>query len=134
MPTSKTAFEIITEYCQTHEKNSCIRDLAFSIYQQQYESLINETNDKNSNDAIRKTLLSNGNLLAHVRTAEDMLIKQFEADLKPIQARAAKDVFWMSVVSGIVGNILYSLLLIIVFVIAKDQISSWLSSLATSAK
>lgn len=130
MPAVRSAFEIITEYCQTHEKNGCVRDLAFSIYQQQYESLINETNDPNSNEPIRKTLLSPGNLLAHVRTAEDMLIKQFEEDLKPIQAKAAKDSFWMSVISGIVGNILYSLFLIIIFVVAKDQISSWLSSLA----
>ncbi|MFL6673760.1 MAG: hypothetical protein ACJ8LG_10765 [Massilia sp.] len=79
-------------------------------------------------------MLSLGSLLAHVRTAEETLRKQFEDDLKPIKAHAVNDSFWFAVFIGIVGNIIYSLLLIILFIIAKDQLSSWLSSLVTGEK
>lgn len=127
---TKTPFEIITEYSQQQEKNSCIRDLAFSIYRQQFEALTKDhAMDQTSIDAIQKTLLSVGNLVAHVRSAEEILRKQFEDDLKPIKAQAAKDSFWFSVITGIVSNIIYSLLIIILFIVAKDQLSSWLSNL-----
>lgn len=128
--TVKTPFEIIGEYCQQQDKNSCVRDLAFSIYRQQFESLTKDPNiDKTSVDAIQKTLLSAGNLVAHVRSAEEILRKQFEDDLKPIKAQASRDTFWFAVLTGIVSNIIYSLLIIILFIVAKDQLSSWLSSL-----
>jgi hypothetical protein len=128
--TDKTPFEIVTDHCREQQKNACVRDLAYSIYRQQYESLTKDIDsDPKSIEAVQKTLLSPGNLVAHVRSAEDMLQKQFEEDLKPIRAKAAKDSFWISVISGIVGNILYSLLLIVIFIVAKDQLASWLSSL-----
>lgn len=127
---TKTPFEFISEYCNDQEKNTVVRDLAYSIYRQQFESLTKDANgDQTSISAIQKTLLSRGNLVAHVRTAEDMLDRQFQSELKPIHSKAAKDSFWLSVGSGVVSNILYSLLLIIIFVIAKDQLSSWLSTL-----
>lgn len=126
----ETPFEVISEYCNSEDKNTVVRDLAYSIYRQQFEDLSKDANgDQTSIDAIQKTLLSQGNLVAHVRTAEDMLSRQFQSELKPIQSKATKDSFWFSVGSGVVSNILYSLLLIIVFVIAKDQLSSWLSTL-----
>lgn len=127
---TKTPFEIITEYSQQQEKNSCIRDLAFSIYRQQFEALTKDPAiDQTSIDAIQKTLLSAGNLVAHVRSAEEILRKQFEDDLKPIKAQATRDLFWFSVITGIVSNIIYSLLIIVLFIVAKDQLSSWLSNL-----
>lgn len=127
---SKNAFEVISEFCNDQDKNTCIRDLAYSIYRQQFESLTKDSgDDQTSIDAIQKTLISDGNLAAHVRTAEDILKRQFQAELKPIQSKATKDSFWLSVGSGIVSNILYSLLLIILFVIAKDQLATWLATL-----
>jgi hypothetical protein len=123
-------YEIIDDYCQQQQKNACVRDLAFSIYRQQFESL---TKDSNTNqmiiDATEKTLLSPGSLVAHVRSAEELLRKQFEDDLKPIKSRDRRDSFWFAVVTGIVSNIIYSLLLIILFIVAKDQLATWLSSL-----
>ncbi|TOB47527.1 hypothetical protein CGK04_24200, partial [Vibrio parahaemolyticus] len=92
--------------------------------------------DKNMDEqgikTVQMTLLSQGNLEAHVRTAEDMLKRQFQEQLKPIQAKSTRDSFWFAIISGIASNILYSLLLIVVFVVAKDQLGSWLSSLIES--
>lgn len=129
-----TPFDVITDYCVKLKKNDCVRDLAFSIFRQQFESLTqNKTPpaDAATIAATEQTLLSSGSLLAHVRSAEEILRKQFEDDLKPIKAHATKDSFWFAVLTGIVGNIIYSLLLIILFIVAKDQLSSWLSSLVS---
>lgn len=127
-----TPFEIIEEYCVSQRKNDCVRDLAYSIYRQQFELLIkdkNPTTDAATIAATEQTLLSQGSLRAHIRAAEEVLRKQFEDELKPIKEHAAKDSFLFAVFTGIVGNIIYSLLLIILFIVAKDQLSSWLSSL-----
>jgi len=129
---SPTPFETISDYCARQRKNECVRDLAYSIYRQQFESLTkdkNPTADAATISATETTLLSPGSLLAHVRSAEETLRKQFEDELKPIRQHATKDSFWFAVLTGIVGNIIYSILLIVLFVVAKDQLSSWLSSL-----
>lgn len=127
---TRTPFEIIADHCQQQQKNACVRDLAYSIYRQQFESLTKDSGtDQKSIDATEKTLLSPGSLVAHVRSAEELLRKQFEDDLKPIKSRDKRDSFWFSVITGIVGNIIYSLLLIVLFIVAKDQLALWLSSL-----
>ena len=123
----KTPFEIITDHCKANQKNTCIRDLAYSIYRQQFESLTRDASlDSN---AIQATLLSAGNLNAHVRSAEDSLRTQFDEDLKPIKAKAKRESFLFSVSAGVIGNLAYSLVLILVFIIAKDQLTSWLTGL-----
>lgn len=130
MTTQPTPFEVIDEYCQKQRKNGCVRDLAFSIYRQQFESLTKDSGgDQKSIDATQKTLLSPGSLVAHVRSAEELLRKQFEDDLKPIQRRDKRSSFWFAVFTGVFGNIVYSLIIIVLFVVAQDQLSTWLSSL-----
>jgi len=126
----KTPFQILDDYCHENEKTQCVRDLAFSIYRQQFEDLTKDkANDQNAVNQVQEVLLSQGNLVAHVRSAEEQLEKQFTDELNRIKKRTAKESFWMNMLSGIVGNVIYSLLLIILFIIAKDQLSTWLSSL-----
>lgn len=127
-----TPFEVIADHCVRNHKSDCVRDLAFSVYRQQFESLtFNKTPalDAAAVQATEQTLLSPGSLIAHTRAAEEILRKQFEGEAQQIQSKMKRDSFWFSVGTGIVGNIIYSLLLIILFVVAKDQLSSWLSSL-----
>jgi hypothetical protein len=127
-----TPFETIADHCIRNNKSDCIRDLAFSIYQQQFESLTvgkAPPLDQAALQATEKTLLSPGSLIAHTRAAEEILKKQLEGEITQIQARQKRDSFWYSVLTGIAANILYSLLLIVLFVVAKDQISTWLNSL-----
>jgi len=127
-----TPFETIADHCVRNNKSDCVRDLAFSIYQQQFESLtLGKTPplDTAAVQATEQTLLAPGSLIAHTRAAEEILRKQFEGEANQLQSKMKRDAFWFSVGTGIVGNIIYSLLLIILFVVAKDQLSSWLSSL-----
>jgi hypothetical protein len=127
-----TPFEVVTDYCGKQKKSDCVRDLAYSIYRQQFESLTvnkNPSADAATIAATEATLLSPGSLLAHIRSAEEALKAQFEDDLKPIRRRDVNDSFWFAVATGIIANIIYSLVIIVMFVVAKDQIASWLSNL-----
>jgi len=125
-----TPYETIDGYCKKNKKNNCIRDLAYSIYTQQADLLSQEPTL--SSAAIQTMLLTDASLLAHVRSAEDALSAQVENELKQIRKELGTKSFGMSVLSGVVGNVVYSLLLVIIFVLAKDQISTWLSSLSAA--
>ena len=127
-----TPFETIADHCVRNSKNDCVRDLAFSIYRQQFESLTTNKNpplDAAAILATEQTLLAPGSLIAHTRAAEDILKTHFEDESNKIQSKIKRESFFYAVGTGIVGNIIYSLLLIILFAVAKDQLSSWLSSL-----
>lgn len=127
-----TPFEMIADHCVRNNKSDCVRDLAFSIYRQQFESLTlgkNPPLDAAAVQATEQTLLAPGSLIAHTRSAEEILRKQFEGEASQLQSKMKRDAFWYAVGTGIVGNIIYSLLLIVLFAVAKDQLSSWLSSL-----
>lgn len=127
-----TPFDAIAEYCVKNNKSDCVRDLAYSVYRQQFESLtVDKTPplDEAAVQATEKTLLAPGSLIAHTRAAEEILKKQFEGEARQLQSKMKRDSFWFAVLTGVVGNIIYSLLLIVLFIVAKDQLSSWLSSL-----
>lgn len=125
-----TPYETIDGYCKQNKKNNCIRDLAYSIYTQQTDLLSQDPTLTPA--AIQTMLLTDASLLAHVRSAEDALSAQVENELKQIRKELGTKSFGMSVLSGVVGNVVYSLLLVIIFVLAKDQISTWLSSLSAA--
>jgi hypothetical protein len=125
-----TPYETIDNYCKQNKKNNCIRDLAYSIYTQQSD-LLSKDPDLTTT-AIQTMLLTDASLLAHVRSAEDALASQVESEISRIRKELRTKSFGMSVLSGVTGNILYSLLLVIIFVLAKDQISTWLSTLSAN--
>ncbi|WP_128326240.1 hypothetical protein [Pseudomonas alkylphenolica] len=123
-----TPYEIIEQHCTKNKINACARDLAFSVYSQQYETLAQDPNLTPA--AINTILLSNPSLAAHVRAAEDTLSKYVEGELKSLKRELGAKSFGWSILSGVFGNILYSLLLIVIFILAKDQIATWLSSIS----
>lgn len=127
-----TPFEIIADYCVRNNKNDCVRDLAYSVFRQQFESLTVNRNpqpDAAAIHATEQTLLAPGSLLAHTRAAEEMLKQQFAEETAKLASGMKRESFLYAVTTGVVGNIIYSLLLIVLFIVAKDQLSSWLSSL-----
>lgn len=63
-----------------------------------------------------------GNAKQFHLTIEDQLLKKF-------QKNHGKSNFWNSVWTNLAANAIYSFLLIIAFILGKDLISSWLSSL-----
>lgn len=127
-----TPLSTITDHCIRNNKSDCVRDLAFSVFQQQYEYIVSNANPPMTPAAItatEQTLLSPGSLVAHTRAAEETMRKQFEEDSQKIRSQMKRESFWISIMTGVIGNIAYSVLLIFFFFIGKDQLSSWLSSL-----
>ncbi|EQB5727883.1 MULTISPECIES: hypothetical protein [Enterobacter] len=125
-----TPYETIDNYCKQNKKNNCVRDLAYSIYTQQNDLLSQDQTLTPA--AIQKMLLTDASLVAHIRSAEDALSAQVESEISRIRKELGTKSFGISVLSGVTGNIVYSLLLVIIFVLAKDQISTWLSSLSAN--
>lgn len=123
-----TPYEIIETYCTNSGKNNCTRDLAYSIYCQQYETLALDPSLTPA--GINTMLLSNASIIAHVRSADDALAKHVEDELKRIRKELGNRSFGLSIVSGVVGNLVYSLLLVVIFVLAKDQVATWLASVS----
>lgn len=124
-----TPYEKIDSFCKQNKKNNCIRDLAYSIYTQQSDLL---SKDPSLTPTVIQTiLLTDASLLAHVRSAEDSLSSQVESEITRIRRELGAKSFGMSVLAGVTGNIVYSLLLVVIFFVAKDQISTWLSTLSS---
>ncbi len=131
----KTELQTVQEYCQQRSKSSVVTSLAYSIYQQQLEELVTENTNGNAapTDAeistMKTTLLSQNSLSAHVRFAEEMLSTEVDKAITPHINKEGSKTFWTSVGGSIVANFIYSILMILLFVVAQDQIGSWLSSL-----
>ena len=134
----KTELEVVTEYCNSNGKSSVVGSIAFSIYQQQLEELIADSQNNgeglsdNEISTMRTTLLSQNSLSAHVRLAEDQLAEQTRSAIKPLLKKEGFKNFLVSVGASVIASFLYSILLIIIFVVAQEQIASWLSSLPKS--
>ena len=122
-----TPYQIIEKYCQDNKKNNCIRDLAYSIYMQQYEDLAKDPTL--TSEAIQRILLTDNSIQSHIRSADEALADQIELEIKRVKKEIGTKSFWLSVLTGVIGNVAYSLLLVLIFYLAKDQIGAWLISL-----
>ncbi|MDQ8209653.1 hypothetical protein QEH52_19195 [Coraliomargarita sp. SDUM461003] len=134
---SDEPFDKIDQFCKTKHKNDIIRNIAFAQYQKQFIELVNKKNGATSGSnisdaeakAIQDTLLSDGQLSASLRIAEDLFEEECTSYLQPRVKKNGLKSFWTSVLASIIASFLYSILLIIIFIIAQDQISNWLSSI-----
>jgi len=81
---------------------------------------------------IISSLLNDSTLQSYVDSAKsyfETVKNTLENDFKKTQNKY-KAPLWKSLITSVVANFIYSLLLLLVFWVAKDQISSWLRSLA----
>ena len=129
-----TPFQIIDTHCETNHKSTVVRNIAFGVYEQQLQELVADKTEENgqppTDDELRtmkETLLSRNSLTSHVRLAEDMFAEQSKLHMKPLLKKHGSKEFWKGVGASIVANIIYSILLLVLFMVAQDQISSWLS-------
>lgn len=114
------------------EKDFVIRKVFENYYKQIYTIDINGHETKKSEleiDAIESTLVSLENLQSYLDSASSFYNSWVDGQEKIFDKNNKKGSFWKSVWIGIVSNGLYSLLLILFFILAKSQITSWLQSL-----
>lgn len=127
--------QVVQEYCRKNNKSAVITALTYSVFQKQFEELIEDNTDeegapsKTKIDAMRMTLLSDASLNAHLRVAEEMQLSETQDVLQPFMRKESIKNFWHSVSASVVASFIYSVLLIVIFIVAQEQIGTWLSSL-----
>ena len=131
-----TAYQRIQAICQRDGKSQAITYVAYSRYQEHLENTITDRQDAGvsltpgDEEQIRETLLTEQSVASHIRLAEEVLREETEKATESIRRRETLGTFGMAILTNIAGNLIYALLLILLFIIARDQIASWLSSLA----
>lgn len=136
---SSASVKAIAAYCKDNGKSAAVQAAACGLFEQQLAELIEDQTSKGSapspvqEQAMVDTLLSKNSLAALVRLAEDTITPEVTKALGPLRRQQGAREFWLAVASGIVSSLIYSLLLIIVFIVAQDQLRSWLASLQPPA-
>lgn len=132
-------YKKVSEFCDRAGLSFQIRNHAFCLFVATLEKALRDHEAKNRSPARPKevtdkqdALLTEDCIKGYVSRAEAIV------DTAAIELRApyekafnAKQ-FWISVGASVLAGFLYSLLLILIFWIAHDQITSWLTSLTKS--
>ena len=135
----KFAFDKINHYCGNYKKtvSQIERDYVIRKFSETYFSTVEEKKAANNVPSltqqeledIRNVMLNDGNLESIVISAGNYYeeIKgKFLSDYK--KENRLKN-FGVAVLTGITSNLIYSLVIIILFIVARDQISTWIGSL-----
>ncbi|TQK45789.1 hypothetical protein FB479_113179 [Brevibacillus sp. AG162] len=131
-------FKKINEFCDNVSDRTVSqteRDFVIRKYSESYISSIESKIQANNNqpltqnqlDDIRDTLLNNSNMENYVIAARDYYQKLEEKYYQDFKKK--NNGFWLTVGVNLISNFIYSFLIIILFIVARDQISSWISSL-----
>lgn len=117
----------------TQFEKDCVMRKVFENYYKQIYFIDQNGNETRKTDAeiaaIESTLVSSENLLSYLDSANTFYVKWLNGKEAEIQKKNSKGSFFKSVWVGVVSNIAYSIFLIIIFVLAKSQITSWLQTL-----
>ena len=135
----KTAYDRINEYCTSKSDGVLVqaeRDYVLRKFLESYYAAIERYKKEHNTDppaeeekTIINSLLNDTTMRSFIDSAKiyyDKYKTNIENDL---QKRLDKTGFWKSVGSSILANLLYSIILIIIFFVAKDQIGTWLTQL-----
>lgn len=138
---NKTTYDKINEYCTTKyegvlvqaERDFVLRKFLDSYYEavDKYKELHKSEPSQTEEQTIINSLLIESTLLSYIDSAKNYYEKfrtNIESDFKKKQD---KPIFWKSVATNILANLIYSIILIIFFFVAKDQIATWLIQLGS---
>jgi hypothetical protein len=138
MATNTEAFGAYKHYCQAQGKSSVILHLAYAYFEEQVREQIDQGTKKGTPmtpDAlgmIQETLSAPLNIRMNVTRAEQDVEQELRNILKPISRQDRITQFWIGVGGNLLASFLYSVIIFIIVVIAKDQVADWLRSLIES--
>ena len=136
----KTTYDHIMDYCTNKygkflmqpEKDYVLRQFMESYYQalENYKKKHKEAEpDEDQKKTMMSSLLNDATLHSYADSAQ----RYYEKFTANIESEYAKKVggfsFLKNIAANILASFLYSIILIIVFWVAKDQIAAWLSQL-----
>lgn len=138
---NKATYDQINDYCTTKydgvlvqaERDYVLRKFLDSYYEavRKYKDLHQIDPPPEEEQTIINSLLNESTLISYVDSAKNYYEK-FRANIEnDFKKKQDKPEFWKSVLSSILANLIYSIILIIIFFVAKDQIATWLTQLAS---
>jgi len=138
---NKSTYDKINEYCTEKykgvlvqaERDFVLRKFLDSYYEaiEKYKELHDMEPPLNEEQTIINSLLNENTLTSYVDSAKKYY-EEFESTIENnIKKKQDKPMFWKSIASSVLANLIYSIILIIIFFVAKDQIATWLMQLAS---
>lgn len=135
----KITYEKINDYCTSKYKGILVqaeRDYVLRKFLDSYYEALDKYKENNGVEAdnsqkqtIVSSLLNDSTLLSYIDSAKSYYEKftnNLESEFKKTQD---KPIFWKNVGISVLANFIYSIILIVVFFVAKDQIANWLMQL-----
>lgn len=137
---NKATYDKINEYCSSQCKDvlaQAERDYVLRQFMDSYFQALQRYRDDHKTEPssvdeqnILNSLLNDSTLHSYVISAQRSY-EEYKARIEKDYARKTQPAsFWGSVGTSLVANLCYSIILIIVFWVAKDQIATWLTQLA----
>lgn len=137
----KDTYDIINNYCTSKYKGVLIqpeRDYVLRKFLDSYYESIDRFTETHKcpptsgeEQTIIDSLLNESTLLSYIESAKNYYEKfryNIENDMKK---KMDKPAFLKSIFTSILANLIYSIILIIIFFVAKDQIATWLTQLTS---
>lgn len=131
----KDTYDIINNYCTSKYKGVLIqpeRDYVLRKFLDSYYESIDrftETHKCPPTSEEEQTIIDS--LLSYIETSKNYYEKfryNIENDVKK---KMDKPAFLKNILTSILANLIYSVILIILFFVAKDQITTWLTQLTS---
>jgi hypothetical protein len=137
----KDTYDIINNYCTSKYKGVLIqpeRDYVLRKFLDSYYESIDRFTETHKcpptseeEQTIIDSLLNESTLLSYIETSKNYYEKfryNIENDVKK---KMDKPAFLKNILTSILANLIYSVILIILFFVAKDQITTWLTQLTS---
>ena len=138
---NKATYDKINDYCTTKYEGVLVqaeRDFVLRKFLDSYYEAVDKYKEVHMSDpspveeqTIIDSLLIESTLISYIDSAKkyyEEFRTNVENDFKKKQERP---IFWKNVATSILANFIYSIILIIIFFVAKDQIASWLIQLGS---
>jgi len=132
----KSTYDRISEFCACYsgglisatEKDFIIR----SFLESYYSTIGRHTSpSEETKQVIIDTLLSELSLTNFAISANQNYEQIRSNHRNDLQKSVTRKSFWMSLGASILANLIYSFILIIIFVVASEQIATWLLQLSS---
>ena len=136
-----TVITKITEVCRSNGKTDSFRTQMLGLIFQQIDEALSDRRRElgrdlsvDETDSVITTSLTSRTLTNTIHIVEGQLESEAKQRYKPLQRKNSIKQYLIDLSSNVVGTLIYSLILLLIFSLAKDQIRSWLNSLDTTTK
>ena len=139
---NKKSFEAIQAFCDNQKETVTTSERDF-IVRKFLESVFDavEKHEKNKKvypsaeeiESIEQTLLVDNNLESFVDSARKFYLSTQQSLINDYDKKFKRTNIWRDVGIGILSAFLYSLLLVLFYIVAQDQIAGWLKDLIDNA-